>query len=134
MGSMDSVAEAMDRLRELATRPAVAELARLFEEAGHELALVGGTVRDAFLGRSLTGDDIDLDFTTDAHPDQTAKLIAPLGKTFWDTGRRFGTIGLMLRGYVCEITTYRTDTYDGATRKPEVEFGTSLEEIGRAHV
>ena len=124
---MESVAEGMSRLRDLATRPAVAELARLFADAGHELSLVGGTVRDAFLGLALTGEDIDLDFTTDANPDQTAKLIAPLGKTFWDTGRRFGTIGLMLRGYVCEITTYRTDTYDGATRKPEVEFGTSLE-------
>jgi poly(A) polymerase len=124
---MESVADAMDRLRDLATRPAVAELAGIFAAAGHELALVGGTVRDAFLGRALSGDDIDLDFTTDATPDQTEALLAPLGKTLWDTGRRFGTIGVRIRGYVCEITTYRSDSYDGTSRKPEVQFGTSLE-------
>jgi poly(A) polymerase len=124
---MDSVAEAMDRLRDLATRPAVAELARLFAAGGHELALVGGTVRDAFLGRSLTGDDIDLDFTTDALPERTEQLLLPLGKTLWDTGRRFGTIGVRLGGYLCEITTYRSDAYDGTSRKPEVRFGDSLE-------
>ena len=127
MGTMDSVAVAVDRLRDLATRPAVAELARLFQEAGHELSLVGGTVRDAFLGRALTGDDIDLDFTTDAVPERTEAILAPLGKTSWDTGRRFGTIGVRLGGYVCEITTYRSDAYDGTSRKPEVQFGTSLE-------
>ena len=126
MEDMQSVAEAMDRLRDLATRPAVAELARRFAEAGHELALVGGTVRDAFLGRGLSGDEIDLDFTTSARPDQTEALLARAGTT-WDTGRRFGTIGVRLGGYVCEVTTYRSDAYDGATRKPEVEFGDSLE-------
>jgi poly(A) polymerase len=127
MDGMESVAEAMDRLRDLATRPAVAELAGLFRAAGHELALVGGTVRDAFLGRGLSGDEIDLDFTTDARPEQTEAILAPLGKTLWDAGRRFGTIGVRQGGYLCEITTYRTDVYDGATRKPEVEFGDSLE-------
>jgi poly(A) polymerase len=127
MRGMESVADAMGRLRDLATRPAVAELAGLFATAGHELALVGGTVRDAFLGRALSGDDIDLDFTTDATPDQTEALLTPLGKTLWDTGRRFGTIGVRIGGYVCEITTYRSDEYDGTSRKPEVQFGTSLE-------
>lgn len=126
-GGMDSVAEAMERLRHLATRPAVAELAQLFAKSGHELAIVGGTVRDAFLGKALSGEDIDLDFTTDATPDQTEAVLAPLGKTLWDTGRRFGTIGVRLGGYVCEITTYRSDEYDGTSRKPEVQFGTSLE-------
>ncbi|MEO5535030.1 MAG: CCA tRNA nucleotidyltransferase [Pseudolysinimonas sp.] len=124
---MESVAAAMDRLRDLASRPAVAELAALYQRAGHELALVGGTVRDAFLDRGLSGDDIDLDFTTDATPEQTEAILAPLGKNLWDTGRRFGTIGLRLGGYICEITTYRSDSYDGSTRKPEVQFGTSLE-------
>ncbi|MGB3909690.1 MAG: CCA tRNA nucleotidyltransferase [Pseudolysinimonas sp.] len=124
---MDSVADAMARLRELAERPAVSQLARLFQQAGFELAIVGGTVRDAFLGRGLTGDDIDLDFTTNATPDQTEAVLAPLGKTLWDAGRRFGTIGVRLGGYLCEITTYRSDSYDGTTRKPEVEFGDSLE-------
>jgi len=129
---MDSVADAMDRLRDLATRPAVAELGRLFAAAGHELAIVGGTVRDAFLGRGLTGDDVDLDFTTDATPEQTEAVLAPLGKTIWDTGRRFGTIGVRLGGYLCEITTYRSDAYDGTSRKPEVLFGADLEaDLGR---
>lgn len=124
---MDSVADAMARLRDLAERPAVSQLAGLFHEAGFELAIVGGTVRDAFLGRGLTGDDVDLDFTTNATPDQTEAVLAPLGKTLWDAGRRFGTIGVRLGGYLCEITTYRSDSYDGTTRKPEVEFGDSLE-------
>ncbi|HWH97889.1 MAG TPA: CCA tRNA nucleotidyltransferase [Pseudolysinimonas sp.] len=124
---MDSVAEAMERLRDLATRPAVAQLAQLFTDAGHELAIVGGTVRDAFLGKALSGDDVDLDFTTDATPEQTEAVLAPLGKTLWDTGRRFGTIGVRLGGYVCEITTYRSDAYDGTSRKPDVQFGDSLE-------
>ena len=124
---MDSVADAMGRMRELATRPAVAELGRLFHDAGFELAIVGGTVRDAFLGRALGGESIDLDFTTNATPDQTEAVLAPLGKTLWDTGRRFGTIGVRVGGYVCEITTYRSDAYDGASRKPEVLFGDSLE-------
>jgi poly(A) polymerase len=116
---MESVAEAMERLRDLATRPAVADLAHLFVAAGHELAIVGGTVRDAFLGKALSGDDVDLDFTTDATPEQTEAVLAPLGKTVWDTGRRFGTIGVRLGGYICEITTYRRDAYDGTSRKPE---------------
>jgi poly(A) polymerase len=124
---MDSVADAMARLRELAARPAVAELARLFHEAGYELSIVGGTVRDAFLGRGLTGDDVDLDFTTNAIPDQIDAVLEPLGRNLWDAGRRFGTIGVRLGGYQCEITTYRSDAYDGTTRKPEVQFGDSLE-------
>jgi poly(A) polymerase len=124
---MESVAEAMERLRDLATRPAVADLAHLFVAAGHELAIVGGTVRDAFLGKALSGDDVDLDFTTDATPEQTEAVLAPLGKTVWDTGRRFGTIGVRLGGYICEITTYRRDAYDGTSRKPEVQFGDTLE-------
>lgn len=124
---MDSVADAMARLRELAAQPAVARLARLYQEAGFELSIVGGTVRDAFLGRGLSGGDIDLDFATNATPEQTEAVLAPLGKTLWDAGRRFGTIGVRLAGYLCEITTYRSDSYDGTTRKPEVAFGDSLD-------
>lgn len=126
MEHMESVADAMDRLRELAARPAVADLARRFAEAGHELALVGGTVRDAFLGRGLSGDEVDLDFATSAHPDATEAVLAGVGTT-WDTGRRFGTIGVRVGGYVCEVTTYRSDAYDGASRKPEVAFGDDLD-------
>lgn len=124
---MESVASGLDRLRDIASRPAVAELAEAFHAAGHELALVGGTVRDAFLGRGLSGEEIDLDFATSALPEQTEAVLAPSGRTTWDTGRRFGTIGVRIGGYVCEITTYRSDAYDGTSRKPEVAFGDSLE-------
>lgn len=121
---MQSVAEAISRLRELATSPAVARLADGFSTAGHELALVGGPVRDAFLDRAVT----DLDFTTDASPDQILAIVKPLADAHWDIGREFGTIGARLGDAVVEITTYRSDAYDGASRKPTVEFGTSLEE------
>jgi len=80
-------------------------------------------VRDAFLGRELS----DLDFTTNALPDQILRIVRPLAEAHWETGRAFGTIGAKIEGNTVEITTYRTDLYDGATRKPEVEFGSSLE-------
>lgn len=128
MGDMESVAVAMDRLRDLAGRSPVAELAARFAAAGHELSLVGGTVRDAFLGAGMAGDEIDLDFTTSATPDETQAVLEPMGRSSWDIGRRFGTVGVRMGGYTCEITTYRTDVYDGVTRKPEVSFGSSLEE------
>jgi poly(A) polymerase len=125
---MESVAEALARLRELATGPEVGELAKRFAAAGHEFALVGGPVRDAFLGRAVT----DLDFTTDATPDQILAIIEPVADAHWDIGREFGTIGARLGDATVEITTYRSDAYDGASRKPAVAFGTSLEEdLGR---
>ncbi|MBP2456731.1 poly(A) polymerase [Clavibacter michiganensis] len=121
---MHSVAQALERLRELAASPPVAVLARAFHEAGHELALVGGPVRDAFLGRAAT----DLDLTTDARPDRILEIVKPVADAHWDIGRAFGTIGARVKGEQVEITTYRTDQYDGVSRKPEVEFGSSLVE------
>ncbi|MDO4103761.1 CCA tRNA nucleotidyltransferase [Clavibacter michiganensis] len=121
---MHSVAQALERLCELAASPPVAVLARAFHEAGHELALVGGPVRDAFLGRAAT----DLDLTTDARPDRILEIVKPVADAHWDIGRAFGTIGARVKGEQVEITTYRTDQYDGVSRKPEVEFGSSLEE------
>jgi poly(A) polymerase len=121
---MESVAAALDRLQLLATGPEISRLAARFAEAGHELALVGGPVRDAFLGRPVT----DLDFTTDATPDRILEIVAPIADAHWDIGREFGTIGARLGDATVEITTYRSDAYDGATRKPEVAFGTGLEE------
>ncbi|MCC2318430.1 CCA tRNA nucleotidyltransferase [Cellulomonas chengniuliangii] len=110
--------------------PAAIELGEVFREAGHELALVGGPVRDAFLGRVSA----DLDFTTSASPDETEALLARWGDAHWDIGREFGTIGARRHGrrnggedVVVEVTTYRTDAYDPASRKPEVVFGDSLE-------
>ena len=120
---MESVASAVQRLALLATSPGVAALAAAFDAAGHEIALVGGPVRDAFLGRPVH----DLDFTTDARPDDILRIVTPISDTQWDIGRAFGTIGARIGGETFEITTYRSDAYDGATRKPEVEFGDSLE-------
>lgn len=119
---MQSVAEALDRLSGLAASPTVATLADAFDAAGYELSLVGGPVRDAFLGRSTN----DLDFTTDATPDQILAVVKPIAEAHWDIGRAFGTIGALVHGHTVEITTYRADVYDGNSRKPEVAFGTSL--------
>jgi poly(A) polymerase len=121
---MESVAAALARLQQLADEPEIRLLAGRFAEAGHEFALVGGPVRDAFLGREVS----DLDFTTDATPDRILELVRPVVDAHWDIGREFGTIGARLGDITVEITTYRSDAYDGATRKPVVEFGTSLED------
>jgi poly(A) polymerase len=123
-GVMQSVAQAVERLDALATTDPVDVLARAFAAAGHELALVGGPVRDAFLGRPVT----DLDFTTDAHPDAILAIVGPLAQTTWDVGRQFGTIAALVRGEQVEITTYRSDVYDGETRKPEVTFGDTIQD------
>jgi poly(A) polymerase len=120
---MSSVANAVEHLRELASREPIAGLSRAFAEAGHEFALVGGPVRDAFLGREVH----DLDFTTSARPAEIEKIVAPLATAVWDVGRAFGTIAAQCGDMTVEITTYRADTYDGSSRKPDVAFGESLE-------
>lgn len=120
---MHPVAAAVERLGGLADSPRIRSLAERFEQAGFELALVGGPVRDAFLGREAH----DLDFATSATPEQILEVIAPVADTHWDIGRDFGTIGARLGDMTVEITTYRADEYDGATRKPVVAFGDSLE-------
>ena len=119
-----SFAEAHDRLRALASGGPTAVLAQAFAGAGEELALVGGPVRDAFLGLEVK----DLDFTTSADPDTILRIVRPISDAQWDVGRQFGTIACRIEGWVVEITTYRADVYDGQSRKPEVEFGTSLED------
>ena len=82
--------------------------------------------------RSSAGAVTDLDFTTDATPDQILAIVEPVADAHWDIGREFGTIGARLGDAIVEITTYRADAYDGASRKPAVAFGTSLEEdLGR---
>lgn len=120
---MHSVQTALETLRSLAGTPTVARLAEAFAAEGHELALVGGPVRDAFLGHGVH----DLDFTTSARPDDIVRIVAPIAEAHWDIGRAFGTIGAKVAGETVEITTYRSDSYDGVSRKPEVEFGESLE-------
>lgn len=120
---MENVASAIERLGRLATSPHIARLSDAFASAGFELALVGGSVRDAFLDRPLH----DLDFATNADPQQILTLVKPLADAHWDIGRAFGTIGARIAGDTVEITTYRSDVYDGETRKPSVEFGDTLE-------
>jgi poly(A) polymerase len=108
--------------------PVADDLGRRFAKAGHELHLVGGSVRDALLGR--LGDD--LDFATDAHPDQTLAIVSGWASTTWETGREFGTIGAQRNGLRLEITTYRAEAYDGVSRNPVVQYGTSLlDDLGR---
>ena len=104
--------------------PVLTDLGERFAAAGHTLALVGGPVRDAFLGRPAT----DLDFTTSARPDETEAVLEAWGSTTWDMGREFGTIGARRGETVVEVTTYRADAYDGQTRKPVVAFGDSLDD------
>jgi poly(A) polymerase len=120
---MQSVAESLERLGDLANTSIVTRLATAFADAGYELALVGGPVRDALLGRPVN----DLDFTTNARPDDILRVVAPLADAHWDIGRDFGTIGARIAGETVEITTYRADSYDGETRKPDVVFGDTLE-------
>ena len=100
------------------------ELGVAFAAAGHELYLVGGSVRDAALGR-LSG---DLDFATDAHPRAVQRILGPWADAVWDTGIEFGTVGAAKGTRRVEITTYRADTYDQVSRNPEVRFGTSLDD------
>lgn len=120
---MQPVAAAIERLHQLLDAPRLTRLIEAFAQAGHELALVGGPVRDAFLGR----DSHDLDFATSAKPDDIIRIVAPLADAHWDIGRAFGTIGARIGDLTVEITTYRSDVYDGETRKPVVAFGDSLE-------
>lgn len=110
--------------RTLAHLPqSIYELGTIFADAGHELALVGGPVRDAFLGQEIH----DFDLTTSARPEESEKLLASWGPKTWDIGRAFGTIGAWRDGLTVEVTTYRSDEYDPHSRKPEVVFGSTLE-------
>jgi poly(A) polymerase len=117
------VAAELDRIA-----PVLDELGGLFDGAGHELALVGGPVRDAMLGRRHN----DLDLTTSARPEEIERLLAGWADATWDIGRAFGTIGSRKGPFQVEITTYRSEEYDAASRKPSVDFGDSLEgDLGR---
>ncbi|MGZ4536879.1 MAG: CCA tRNA nucleotidyltransferase [Nocardioidaceae bacterium] len=108
--------------------PVIDELGARFEQAGEHIALVGGPVRDALLGRLHN----DLDFTTSARPGTTERLLKGWADATWDVGRAFGTIGARKGDYDIEITTYRSETYDATSRKPEVDYGDSLDgDLGR---
>jgi poly(A) polymerase len=104
--------------------PAAEEIGRLFARHGYELALVGGPVRDIFLGERPG----DLDLTTDATPDQVLAIIKGWADKVWTIGIAFGTVGLRKGSAVLEITTYRSEQYGLTSRKPDVQYGQSLEE------
>jgi poly(A) polymerase len=115
-----------DRLIELAdlSRP----LALAFADAGFSLYAVGGAIRDAVLDQAR-GDDFEIDFATNARPDDIARLMTPLCTALWEQGRAFGTIGGFLREGVIkvEVTTFRSEAYVDHSRKPAVQWGDSLE-------
>ncbi|MDG9693120.1 CCA tRNA nucleotidyltransferase [Streptomyces mutabilis] len=116
----------------LRVAPVADDLARRFQEAGFSLALVGGSVRDALLGRLGN----DLDFTTDARPQDVLKIMKPWADAVWDVGIAFGTVGAQKaarvgdadRTWQIEVTTYRSEAYDRTSRKPEVSYGDSIED------
>lgn len=101
---------------------ASSQLGSRFHAAGFELFLVGGSVRDALLGRPSE----DLDFATDARPDDVKRLVNPLGAMF-TLGEAFGTIGLQIDEQRFEITTFRSEAYADDSRKPQVVFGNDIE-------
>lgn len=104
--------------------PLLQEIGALFSDAGHQLYLVGGSVRDAVLGRTTT----DLDFTTDARPQDVQRITRGWADALWDTGIEYGTVGVGKAGQRLEITTFRADSYDQTSRNPQVRFGDTLEE------
>ena len=104
--------------------PDVIALANLFDSGGYEFSVVGGPVRDLILDRPIT----DLDFTTNANPEQIISLVEPWADNVWDVGIAFGTVGVRKKNFQAEITTYRSEVYRHESRKPEVKFGTTLEE------
>ena len=118
-----AVGDELDRIG-----PVIDQLGARFSAAGEALALVGGPVRDAMLGRLQN----DLDFTTSARPEVTERLISGWADAVWDMGRAFGTIGCRKGDWQVEITTYRSESYDPSSRKPDVDFGDSLTgDLGR---
>src|SRR5216683_1481283 len=100
------------------------DLGRLFARHGHELALVGGPVRDVFLRRQPG----DFDLTTDAPPERVLEITGGWADKIWTIGIDFGTVGLRKGSTTFEVTTYRSEEYSPGSRKPGVRYGTSLEE------
>lgn len=101
----------------------VVELARQYVDAGHEISLVGGPVRDAFLGVPAH----DFDLTTSAHPDESELIMQDWADVVWTVGKQFGTIAGRRGNVEVEVTTYRTEEYEEDSRKPVVEYGKTLE-------
>ena len=103
-----------------------APLADLFAARSRRLFLVGGAVRDLGFGEYL--ESVDLDFTTDALPEEIKQIVEPIASSLWTQGEKFGTVGCVIGGRGCEITTHRKEAYDHNSRKPVVEFGKDIAE------
>ncbi|CAB4577984.1 unannotated protein [freshwater metagenome] len=103
--------------------PESTQLAEAFKAAGFKLALVGGPVRDAILGRLGN----DLDFTTNAKPSESKKILTSWADTVWEIGAEFGTIAARKGNIEVEVTTYRSESYEIDSRKPDVQFGENIE-------
>lgn len=113
-----------DRFRFLLEEPNPAlELSQAFVRAGHEIYLVGGSVRDALLGRPQE----DFDFATDARPREIEAVLRAVADTVFTVGADFGTVGAVKDGVRFEVTTYRKDVYREESRKPKVEFSDDIE-------
>lgn len=123
---MSTLTDAHDALGDVARL--AGPLAAAFDEAGFSLYAVGGSVRDALLGQER-GDDYEIDFTTNARPEDIERIMKPLCTALWQQGRAFGTIGGTLKasGVKAEVTTFRSEAYVDHSRKPSVEWGDSLE-------
>jgi poly(A) polymerase len=123
------VSTALGAAGELAIRslieraPLASSLAAAFKAEGFTLALVGGPVRDAILGRLGN----DLDFTTNAKPQETKKILSTWAEHIWETGIEFGTVAGKRGDTTVEVTTYRSETYDPQSRKPEVQYGKDIQ-------
>ncbi len=102
--------------------PMASSLAQAFKAKGFTLALVGGPVRDAILGRLGN----DLDFTTNALPQESKKILNEWADNVWDAGIAFGTVAGKRGDTTVEVTTYRTEHYDADSRKPAVEYGKDI--------
>ena len=125
----------MAEIKKLEVPGPLSRLGEAFEEAGHELYLVGGVVRRALLlgpetdaATEALPDPQDADAATDAHPARIKALLRPHVENLWTVGERFGTIAARVGEYEVQITTYRTDRYTQGSRHPEVRFGDNLEE------
>ncbi len=113
----------LDLAQLLADGSPVLDLAAVFRAAGHELYLVGGPVRDAYLRRPHQ----DLDFSTDAAPEETLAIVNPIAESVWKQGMRFGTVGARVAGIDVEITTFRSERYAEGSRHPEVTYDADVE-------
>jgi len=100
-----------------------AQLADVFSKAGHQLFLVGGSVRDAFLERTV---EEDFDFATDARPERIAELLQGWADVVYTVGAAFGTVAARREGRTVEVTTFRNEIYRDDSRKPQVTFSDDI--------